>query len=132
MILTYGQIHDARRGLTIILGAQKRNIPTIPKFKLARMHDVLDPLFNPLEEFRIGLIHKYGEEQFADEAKTVSVGWQLGQNTDKYKEFEKEWEEFRAQTQEVSVTPIPLASFGDVSDGLDVAEFKLLGPLVTE
>lgn len=133
MILTYGQIHDARRGLTmIVLDPKKRNIPTLAKFKLARLHDALDKLFGPLEEHRIALIHKYGEEQFADEAKTISTGWQLGPNTAQYKAFENEWEEFRAQTADVPVLPITLASFGDVTDGVEAGEFKLLGPLVVE
>lgn len=131
MKLTYGEIHCARRGATMAMGG-KRNIPTLAKFRLARLHDVLDPLFRPIEEYRIGLVQKYGSEQFHDEAKTLSAGWQIGENTEAYKSFEKDWEEFCKQEAEVAVVPIPLAMFGDGNDGLEMLEFKLLGPLISD
>jgi hypothetical protein len=131
MNLTYGEIHCARRGANMVLGG-KRNIPQIAKFKLARIHDVLDKVFGPLEEYRIGLVQKHGQEKFADEAKTVSLGWQIEENSDAYKAFEKDWEEFCKQTMDVTVTPITLAMLGDASDGIEALEFKLLGPLVIE
>lgn len=131
MILTYGQIHCGYRGANMLMGG-KRNIPSMAKFKIARLHDALEKAFQPIEEHRISLVHKYGSEQFADEAKTISAGWQLGENTDAYKEFAKEWEEFCNQTMDVTVTPITLASFGDGETGIEVLEFKLLGPLVIE
>jgi hypothetical protein len=131
MNLTYGEIHCARRGANMVLGG-KRNIPQIAKFKLARIHDALDKVFVPLEEYRIGLVQKYGQEKFADEAKTVSLGWQIEENSDAYKAFEKDWEEFCTQTMDVTVTPITITMLGDASDGLEALEFKLLGPLVIE
>jgi len=131
MKLTYGEIHCARRGATMAMGG-KRNIPTLAKFRLARLHDALEALFKPIEEYRIGLVQKYGSEAFHDEAKTLSAGWQIGENTEAYKLFEKDWEEFCKQEAEVAVVPIPLAMFGDGADGLEMLEFKLLGPLVSD
>ena len=131
MNLTYGEIHCARRGANMVLGG-KRNIPQIAKFKLARIHDALDKVFGPLEEYRIGLVQKYGHERFADEEKKVSLGWQIEENSEQYKQFEKDWEEFCKQTMDVTVTPVTLTMLGEASDGLEAVEFKLLGPLVVE
>lgn len=131
MNLTYGEIHCARRGANMLLGG-KRNIPQIAKFKLARIHDALDKVFGPLEEYRMGLVQKYGTEQFADEEKKISMGWQIGENTDAYKAFEKDWEAFCAQIMDVTVTPITLTMLGDATDGIEALEFKLLGPLVVD
>jgi len=131
MILTYGQIHCGYRGANMLMGG-KREIPMTAKFKIARLHDALEKAFTPIEEHRIELVQKYGSEQFTDEANTISVGWQLGENTPAYKEFAKEWEAYCEQTQEVNVAPITLTSFGDGEKGLEALEFKLLGPLVVE
>jgi hypothetical protein len=131
MNLTYGEIHCARRGANMVLGG-KRNLPMIAKFKLARIHDALDKVFGPLEEYRIGLVQKYGEERFADEEKKVSLGWQIAEGSENYKLFEKDWDEFCKQTMDVTVTPITLTMLGESNDGLETLEFKLLGPLVVE
>jgi len=131
MRLTYGQIHQAFRGANMIVG-RKAEIPSMAKFKIARIHDALEPLFKKIEAYRLELVHKHGKEQFADPEQKISTGWGIEQGSPEFAQFEKDWEEFCTQTEEVSVTPASVAMLGNSEKGLEALEFKLLGPLVTE
>ena len=131
MNATYGQIHCAFRGCNMLM-AGKRNIPTLAKFSISRLHDKLEKDFHTFEEFRQALVQKHGKQTFADEAETVSTGWQVPEGSDAYKAFEKDWQEFCDQMTEIAVTPIPLGLFGNGNDGVETLEFKLLGPFVQE
>ena len=131
MKLTYEQIHNAFRGANMIVG-RKPEIPSIAKFKLARIHDALEPAFKKIEAYRLELVHKHGKEQFADEEQKISTGWGVEQNTPAWDQFEKDWAEFCTQTEDVTETPITTTMLGNSEKGLEALEFKLLGPLVVE
>jgi len=131
MKVTYGQIHGAFRGCNMLM-AGKRNLPTLVKFSIARLHDKLEKDFHTFEEFRHTLVQKHGTQTFADEEKTQSTGWQVPEGTDAYKAFEQDWSAFCEQTTEIVADPIPLGLFGNGNDGVEALEFKLLGPFVQE
>ena len=131
MKLTYGQIHQAFRGANMIVG-RKAEIPSMAKFKLARIHDALEAPFKKIDEYRLALVQKHGKEMFADEAKTISQGWGIEQGSEAQTLFEKEWEEFCTQIEDVTVTPISTHMIGNSEKGIEALEFKLLGPLVVE
>lgn len=131
MKLTYGDIHQAFRGANMLVG-RKPDICTLAKFKIARIHDALEPLFKKTEQYRLELVQKHGQEQFADEEKKISAGWAIEQGSPAQAAFEQEWETFCTQTDEVSVTPISLGLLGNSEKGVEALEFKLLGPLVVE
>lgn len=132
MKLTAGQIADAMNAIMAIGNRPHTAIPMTAKYRLGRMHDTLLPLFCTIMDEQKNLVIKYGEEQFLDKEKTKSSGeWGI-QDPEKMKLYQKEWTEYRATEFEVHITPIPFEMLGNEKNGLEVKEFVLLGPLVTE
>jgi hypothetical protein len=131
MKLTAGEIYDAIMGLVAII-RRPRMIPQMAKFKIARMHDTLEPHYKEIEDARVALVQKYGHEVFEDEEKTKSKGWQIDENSNEMKQYIAEWDAIRAQEREVNITPITLQSLGDSENGVEAGEFKYLRRLVVD
>lgn len=131
MQLTAKQVHAAFRGADSILNG-KRDITTLAKFRIARIHEALEKDYNRLEDTRKTLVQTHGEETFADEEKKLSTGWRVVPDTAGFAAYVKEWESLLDAVLDVHVTPVPLAAFGDSNHGVEAMEFRLLGPLVSE
>lgn len=129
MKMTIAQLYEAMNALTTI-SKTPRMIPTIAKFKLARMHDALEPTYEAYETKRIALVQTHGSEQFADPEKTKSLGWGLAPNTPGFEAYVKEWTAVTQEVVEITVNPITLQMLGNDPKGIEVAEFKQLGDLV--
>jgi hypothetical protein len=133
MTLTKGQVHDAVRMLKQIAD-RPRQIPQIAKFKLARMHDRLEPAFEGIEIDRQKLVQQHGNMVYQDApANTVPLGWSLTEQSPGFAQFVKDWQVLRAQPAgEFKITPITLQMLGTEPNGLEVDEFGLLGALVVD
>lgn len=133
MQVTVGDIHDAMFALTQII-KKPRVIPQTGKFRIAKLHAALLPFHEENEKRRGELIQKYGTEQFQDEAKTVSVGWGVSENTPGFDAYQKEWAEIRKEprTLPASVSPLKLSALGDDPKGIEAGEFVMLGCFVEE
>ena len=132
MLLTAGQIYDATVTLTRMMNRSVA-VPQMAKFKLARMHDALNKVYSVIEEQRIMAVQHHGEEIFADEAKTISKGWSVGEEgTPRFKAYMEAWDAIRAQNHDVNITPITLQSLGEMENGPEAADYKFLGPLVID
>jgi len=130
---TKEQIHDAVRALNEILNSQRqRSIPQTGKYRLAKLHRVLEPLSLEIEKTRNALVLQFGEETFADVQKTMSTGWNVKEGGPNMAPYLEAWNAVRAEAVEVPVTPIPLGALGDATNGLEVIEFRLLADFITE
>lgn len=141
MKLTAGDIHDATRTLhDIIHGPADRSIPQVAKFKLARMHDVLERHYVLIESQRNALVMTHGKEMFqtqkdpkTQEDISVSMGWGVAPNSEEFAAYIKDWNALREPEVEVSVKPMTLSMFGEkMENNLTAEEFKGLGPLVVD
>lgn len=134
MKLSAGRIHDAVQALNgIMQSPNSRKVPQIAKYRLARMHAILEKEATLIEAERSKLVMELGEEVFLDPEKTKSGGWRVDQaNVPKFTEYVKRWTEIRAQELEVTIEPITLTTLGDSAEGLEVDEFKALGELIAE
>lgn len=134
MHLTTGRIHDAVTALNaIIQSPTSRKIPAMGKYRLARMHNILEREYVLIEAERSKLVMELGEEVFSDVTKTTSLGWQVQQsNIPKFTEYVKRWNELRSQEIEVNVHPISLYALGNDPAGVEMDEFKALGELIEE
>jgi hypothetical protein len=131
MKLTAGQVYDMTIGLVKIMEGH-RAIPQIAKFRLARMHDALEPEAKRIEAARMALVQTHGSEQFEDEAHTISQGWGIQPNSPASMAYHAAWEALRAEVLDVTVQPITLVALGDDPNGLETSEFKMLGPLIVD
>ena len=127
MQLTVGEIYDAVQAL-IRIEQSKRMIPQIAKFRLARMHDRLEPLYKAIETRHAALHQELGSEQFNEQKE--SLGWGIREGTDAHVAYLERWQVVRAEPVEVKISPITLESLGDDPKGLEVLDFKMLGKLV--
>lgn len=131
MKVTVGQLYDAFGALNQVM-QRPRLIPQTGKYRLARLHDALEPEYKRVYAEHLKLVQTYGHEVFEDEAKTQSKGWQVPMGTPAHETYTAEWEKFRAQEIEVNAQPITLFSLGDDPRGLEAGEFKMLGSFITE
>ena len=132
MKMSVDQIYEATNALVAIAN-KPRKICAMAKYKLARMHDVLEPFHEALEKERIALIQQHGCEQFADpETKLVPTGWTVPPGTENWKLYDAKWTEVRQRTFEVTITPISLTMLGNDVAGLEMSEFKQLSNLVVD
>lgn len=132
MQVTVGELYDAVSALTQLVN-RPRNIPQVAKFRIAKLHSHLAPFYKnsakgPLD----ALIQQFGEEQVDGQGKPK--GWGVTEQSPKYAEFTKAWEEERQKTVDVGrVSPITWQSFGDASTGgIEANEIVYLGPFVTQ
>lgn len=135
MKLTAGQIFDATLTLLNIMERGHISIPQTAKYRIAKMHGRLEPIFKSIEAKQRELVQIYGEEVFEDpETKTKPTGqWGIRPNTENHKKFTDEWNKVRAEEIEIPLlTPIPYESLGNEMRGLEAKDFALLGELVTE
>jgi hypothetical protein len=131
MQLTVAQLYEAVNAL-VTIGNTPRMIPGMAKYKLARMHDALEPTHDAYEAKRIALVQKHGSEQFSDPEKTKSLGWGLAPNTPGFEAYVTEWKAVTKEVVEINVTPITLTMLGNDPKGLEVVEYKQLGGLVVD
>lgn len=131
MKVTAGQLYDAFNALGQVM-QRPRMLPQTGKYRIARLHDGLEPEYKRIYAEHLKLVQTHGHEVFEDEEKKLSKGWQVPQGTPGHELYTKEWEAFRAQELEVAVQPITLFSLGDDPRGVEAGEFKMLGPFVTE
>ncbi len=133
MILKNKQWYDAMMSLIHICNGNQLTVPQLAKFKLARMHDKLEPIFMALEKQRVALVMQYGSEKFADpDTKQKSLGWNIDKSDVGHQAFVDGWEAILNQEQEVKITPITTVMLGDDAKGLEVMDYKMLGPLVVD
>jgi hypothetical protein len=130
MKLTAGQIYDAVTGLNEIAN-NRRVVPQLANFHLARIHDALEPSYTALEKERNGIVMALGSEKFSDPEKTKPIGWGLTDTEPNFKLYVEQWLEIRAREMDVNVKPITLFALGNDPKGVQLSEFKLLGPLVS-
>lgn len=128
MELTLGRIHEAAIALARIMSSP-RHLPHTAKFKLAKLHEIVFPIAERVEKRRYELVHELGEEKKNEQG--VSQGWAL---KDEHKdEYDRRWKEICDETMTVEVRPIKLSVLGDAAEnGLEVGEFRMLGPLIEE
>lgn len=131
MKMTVEQLCDAVNALVVISNTP-RMIPAIAKYKLARMHDALDPVFQTYEAKRIELVRTHGSEQFADPEKTRSLGWGVHPGTPEFDAYVAAWKAIAKEEVEINVKPIALHMLGNDPKGIEMVEFKQLGNLVID
>lgn len=131
MQLTAGEIWDATEVLAGII-RRPRQLPQLAKYKIAKMHNLLSPIYDKIEEERIALVEKYGHETFHDEAKTKSKGWEVEEGSEAMKLYRPAWDAVRSRVLQVAITPLTMQLLGDSEHGIEAGEFKFLGPLVVD
>lgn len=131
MQTTKGQVHDAMVALANII-RQPRMIPQIAKFKIAKMHSILEPQCTVIEAARAALIQQYGQEVFADDLKTISNGWQVEPGTPAWDAYLSGWDAIRAESLTVAVSPLMVQMLGNDPKGVEAAECKLLGDFLID
>ena len=132
METTVGAIHDAYRGVKEILeGVKERTIPQLGKYRLAKLHRILEKQYAAIEDKRSALIQTLGEERFFDEAKTQSRGWGIDEQGPNMVKYVEAWNAIRNEPLAIDVATIPLASLGeDAVNGLKLVEFRLLDQFI--
>jgi hypothetical protein len=103
MIFALGEVRNMKEPLGSLLDKQ---VPIKTAWKLNRLVKVFDKELGDIEEFRVNLIKKLGEE---DAEGNVQVA------EDKMEEFVKEFNELLGQEIETDFEPIDIDSFGEVS-----------------
>lgn len=131
MKVTTGQLYDAFNALGQIM-SRPRLLPQTGKYRIARLHDALEPEYKRIYAEHLKLVQTYGHEVFEDEEKKISKGWQVPMGTPAHETYTAEWDAFRAQEIEVNAQALTLFSLGDDPRGVEAGEFKMLGPFVTE
>lgn len=133
MDTTNGKIHDAYRAIKDVLeGVKERTIPQLGKYRLAKLHRVLEKKYTEVETLRATLIQELGEERFFDEAKTQSRGWGINEEGPSMGVYLTRWNEIRDVPVTLDgVNPIPLTALGDNADnGLKLVEMRLLDEFI--
>lgn len=132
MDTTNGKIHDAYRAIKDVLeGVKERTIPQMGKYRLAKLHRVLEKKYTEVENLRAALIQELGEERFFDEAKTQSRGWGIDEQGPGMGVYLTRWNEIRDLPVALEgVNPIPLTALGDNPEGLKLIELRLLDEFI--
>ena len=132
METTAGGIHDAYRGVKEILeGVKERTIPQLGKYRLAKLHRILEKQYAAIEDRRSALIQTLGEERFFDEEKTQSRGWGIDETGPNMVKYIEAWNAIRNEPVTLDVATIPLGALGDDAvNGLKLVEFRLLDEFI--
>lgn len=132
MRMTVNQLYDIVNAL-VAISNQPRMIPAMAKFKLAKMHDALEPFHEDYERKRIALVQTHGQETFADpETKQKSMGWSVIPGTPGFEKYIEEWGMLTKEEIEVNVKPITLQMLGNDPKGIELIEFKQMGALIVD
>lgn len=128
IVMTLGEIYKATKAIANIMN-RPRNLPHAAKFQLARIYDRLLPVAETIDAENKKLVYELGEEA-KDEQGNVR-GWQLKEAN--REEYDRRFAAVCAPTHDLSIRPLPVALFGTATEnGIEVSEFHMLGPLVTE
>ena len=129
MKLKVHQVFGAMQALDAII-RDKRPMPQLGKFRLARMQAKLLPEFQTANAQRAELIRKYGQPRLDGQTEVTRENMAL---------FNAEWEPIAEADVEVDVGPIRLCDLDLSNEGdpvlngaLEASELLLLGDLVTE
>lgn len=127
-----GKVHDAYRAIKDVLeGVKERTIPQLGKYRLAKLHRMLEPHYTAVENLRAALIQELGEERFFDDEKTQSKGWGIDETGPGMKAYVERWNDLRAFSVSLpGVSPIPLGALGDHENGLKLVELRLLDEFI--
>ncbi len=132
MKLIVDQIYDATVALSNIANRNSLAIPQMAKFKLAKMHDTLEPIFMEIEKERVALVQKFGSEKFADPEKKVTIAWNVDKTDAGFQDYIDGWSAISKREMEVNVKPITLQALGNDPKGLEFTDFKMLSCLVVD
>jgi len=123
MQLTINRVFETTITLATIM-REKRPMPQIGKFRVARMHAKLLPEFNTANTQRDDLIAKYG---------AVREDGQTEVPAERMPDFTAEWNPIAESTIEVDIEPLRLADITiDGNGAIESSELQMLGDLVTE
>lgn len=128
MKLTIQQVYGAMQALDAII-RDKRPMPQLGKYRLARLHAKLAPEFTWANAQRDELIRKHGE--------TMQDG-QFGVPPERMAAFLDEWDPIATALVDVDVEPVCLGDLAlgppdDPANGaVEASELVLLGDLVAE
>jgi len=125
------EVYEATETLAGIINTP-RNIPQTAKYRISRMHAALEPEYRRLYGEKTTLIREFGEEVFADEAKTQPTGWGIPDNPEARAVYLAAWNAILAVECEIDVQPMTLASLGNDPQGIEAAEFGRLVKLIVE
>ena len=131
MKVTNGEIHDSYRAIKEVMeSSEERAIPQTGKYRLAKLHRKLEPLFIGIERQRSALVEQFGEPTFLDEEKTMPTGWSINQQGPNMPVYLEKWAELRSIEVEIDTTPISLHTLGESDKGLTTMEFGMLGSFI--
>ena len=129
MKLKIRQVFDAIQVLDAVI-RERRPMPQLGKYRLARMHRKLLPDFQVANAQREELITKYGVPRAEDGVLQVP--------NERMPDFNAEWDPIADHEVELDIEPVRLADMAlgkpdDPANGaLEASELLVLGDLVTE
>jgi hypothetical protein len=127
MKLKISRVFDAMQALNAIIG-EKRPIPQMGKFRLARMHAKLLPEFVTANAQREELITRHSQG-------AMNTDGQVWVPPERLSEFNAEWEPIAETEIDVDIAPVRIVELivdGAANGGVEAGELILLGDLVTE
>lgn len=132
MLLKIQNVMDATLLISLII-RERRAMPQIGKYKLARMHAKLLPEFVAINESRDEMIKSYGYHQtVTDEQGAVTETAEWAVPNEKVDEFNAAWLELAQQEITIDIDPISIADvdLGPGTDGpIEASEFIAFGAL---
>jgi len=136
MQLTAQQVFDATLTLTTIIN-EKRPMPQLGKYHLARLHSKLLPEFNLLATQRDALIDAYDhyEPIGTDGDGNPLLATTHSVPADKVGEFNAAWKAIADTAMWIEVDPIPiqcLSLAGDANGSIEAHELVTLGNFVSD
>ena len=119
MKITLGELRDSRKALDVLFN---KELEITTAFKLSKLLKVVDKELKDLEDFRLKLIKKYGEQDKDKNAFSVKDNKQA----DFYAEFGK----LLDTTVDITFTKIPISDIGDIK--ITPRQLLLLDPFIKE
>jgi hypothetical protein len=128
------RVLEATPVLAIIIN-EKRPMPSLAKFRLARLHTKLLPEFMVLRQQYLAMCKAYEAPPSLSELEDPNYKQPSTAPPGREAEFLQEWGKISAEEIEVDVEPLALSAFdmGPAVNGpLEAAEIVYLGELLTE
>lgn len=125
------------------IAREKRPMPQAGKFRLARMHAVLLPIFSDIMKERDELIKSYntpvmvpapvGTEEDQPQEMIPSENFEVP--ADQMADYNEKWSAILAESEEVNINPIPISMLSPadaVNGSIETAEIATMDELVCE
>lgn len=129
MKIQVAKLFDAFVTLVAVIN-EKRPLPQVAQYRLARMYEALRPEVAKLEEQRIALVREFGEDEIGDDGNATGDK-KVTEHSPRWSEFVAAWEPITREEIEVVVEPVALSALG--SEGHILAtELLALGSLVKD